>query len=214
MRILCLHGLYQNAETFTAKTQRMAERLAGKAKLQFVTAPHQVTPKVLSRKNSRALRPSQATMNYRAWWTPDRSKESASTDVQGELRESLRFLRDHLRDNPVDGILGFSQGASMASLMCTAEGIAATGLEPKFAILAAGRQHARMQHWYDEVRNDIPTLHMCGTGDRVNTATACCALADKFAGSELLTYKRGHSFPDDNDEAGDTIEAFLHRVSA
>jgi hypothetical protein len=51
-------------------------------------------------------------MDFRAWWT-----ELDNVNRYQALHESLEFLADILRRNPVDGIIGFSQGATLATML-------------------------------------------------------------------------------------------------
>lgn len=51
-------------------------------------------------------------MDFRAWWT-----ELDDTNRYQALHQSLEFLANLLRKNPVDGIVGFSQGATLATML-------------------------------------------------------------------------------------------------
>ncbi|KAG0048405.1 Ovarian cancer-associated protein 2 [Gryganskiella cystojenkinii] len=113
LRILCLHGYTQNAISFTKKTAAFRRSVKDVADLVYVTAPHVVPIPTLSTPEEReddeleSLEPE--ALPY-GWWT-------GQTHYKG-FEESLTQLRDVLeKQGPFDGIMGFSQGASMASLL-------------------------------------------------------------------------------------------------
>jgi len=102
-----------------------------------------------------------------------------------------------------DGVLGFSQGATLTSLLCTTQGIRATGFTPQFAIMVAGRANQEMCHWYDTVRPGIPSLHIWGKIDKINSSIKSKQLADGFAQKQVVEHPKGHLFP----ECSESIEA-------
>lgn len=135
VRVLCLHGMYQDARTFAAKTRHLC---AACPELQveyiYVDAPFTVVPPILARKQSAtaaASRPRSAkralagghkkhAAEFRAWWRPLGIHESDPSQLDRDRALLLSFLRDKLRElGTVDGVMGFSQGASLAAWMCS-----------------------------------------------------------------------------------------------
>ena len=51
-------------------------------------------------------------MDFRAWW-----KELDTVSRYSTLHQSLKVLTGMLRKNPVDGVIGFSQGATLATML-------------------------------------------------------------------------------------------------
>ncbi|KAF8940051.1 hypothetical protein BGZ47_007897 [Haplosporangium gracile] len=118
LRILCLHGYTQNALSFTKKTVVFRKCLKDIADLVYVTAPHIVPIPTLSTPEEREddklelenLEPEAVPYG---WWTSSPEKPH----YKG-FDESLKGLREVLeKQGPFDGVMGFSQGASMASLL-------------------------------------------------------------------------------------------------
>jgi len=168
----------------------------------------------------RVMKPSEATSlfdtkkmainadgDYRAWWKPPGDTDSNFVD---ELEDTLKCLTEALSTAQYDGVLGFSQGATLASLMCTARGIASTGYKPEFCILVAGRRcRGEVEDWYHEIDQEIPTLHMHGTKDKINSPAAAIQLAELFPQPcEVHSYEKGHVFPTGNEEVA-AIRSFL-----
>ncbi|CAO3568016.1 unnamed protein product [Mortierella alpina] len=116
LRILCLHGYTQNALSFTKKTAAFRKSLKDIADLVYVTAPHIVpiptleTPEEREQDELDNLEPEAVPYG---WWTSSPEKPQ----YKG-FDESLKGLRDVLeKQGPFDGVMGFSQGASMASIL-------------------------------------------------------------------------------------------------
>uniref|UniRef100_M4B8I9 Serine hydrolase domain-containing protein n=1 Tax=Hyaloperonospora arabidopsidis (strain Emoy2) TaxID=559515 RepID=M4B8I9_HYAAE len=127
LRLLCLHGIYQDAETFTVKTKPL-RGVSGIANVDFVylDGPFSVVPPILTRPNKRlSKRPSTSRQKkkseYRAWWRPLGIHEEVDA---GRLARDwdvlVSFLREQIDEiGDVDGVFGFSQGASLAAWMCS-----------------------------------------------------------------------------------------------
>ncbi|KAK6096634.1 dihydrofolate reductase [Batrachochytrium dendrobatidis] len=124
-KLLCLHGYTQNATVFRKRTAVFRKDISTHYELEFVTAPHQANVpartdatnvlSMLSKTLNDGSRngSSEDTDEQRAWWVAS----DCGTVYQG-LDESLKMLEQvwHSR-GPFDGILGFSQGATMAWLL-------------------------------------------------------------------------------------------------
>ncbi|KAG0370690.1 hypothetical protein BGZ54_004814 [Gamsiella multidivaricata] len=113
LRILCLHGYTQNALSFTKKTAVFRKSLKGIADL----APHVVPIPTLNtpeeRENDQLEEDSGPEAIPYGWWTSSPEKPQ----YKG-FDESLVGLREVLeKQGPFDGVMGFSQGASMASIL-------------------------------------------------------------------------------------------------
>ncbi|KAF8927567.1 serine hydrolase FSH [Dissophora ornata] len=116
LRILCLHGYTQNSISFTKKTAVFRKALKDIADLVYVTAPHIVPIPTLSTPEEREddqlenLEPEAVPYG---WWTssPERPQYKGFDQSLAGLREVLE------KQGPFDGVMGFSQGASMASIL-------------------------------------------------------------------------------------------------
>ncbi|EAL72836.1 DUF341 family protein [Dictyostelium discoideum AX4] len=99
LRILCLHGYKQNAVAFRSKTAVLRKSLKDIAEFIYVDAPHMVDE---SKGSSSWWRASKDGKEYRGW------------------EQTLDYLRNVFEtQGPFDGVIGFSQGAVLASLICS-----------------------------------------------------------------------------------------------
>lgn len=180
-RILCLHGLYQNGPVFSKKTQRLRAMLGGSVEFVYIDGPHSVTPKILLRKDNeeaplKRQRPVRHSSNdtsvvggpgYKAWWTPARCSLSREMAGDEELRTSLAHVGNFVREHgPFQAAMGYSQGASLLSLMCTRAGALEVGWVPELAIMVSGymSEFAPHRSMYESGLCQFPSV-ICPTAD-------------------------------------------------
>lgn len=132
LRILCFHGYLQNAKEFAGKMGSLRKALKSRAELIFVQAPHHV--------DAQQSISDPAVADARAWWSwedPDvagrPSLASSYTGVEGSLQAAAEAMAEH---EPVDGFLGFSQGAALTSLLLAQYQKQGKETKIKFAMLA------------------------------------------------------------------------------
>ncbi len=95
----------------------------------FIDGPFEVLPKVVQKNQNqqqkRRLKTKKTSLessHFRAWWraTPAEDYHMNYTQLQADQDELVQYLDGKLEEiGPLDGILGFSQGASLASWLCT-----------------------------------------------------------------------------------------------
>lgn len=114
-------------------------------------------------------------------------------------------------NGPFDGILGFSQGASMAHLLLAKEQKGEVKLGFRFAILFAGFLSLSSVHdCYTSLTFDIPTLHIYGTGDQIVLSTTSEKLKSVFSDSVAIVHEGGHFIPSMS-KYKDVFNGFLER---
>lgn len=173
-RVLCLHGMYQDARTFAAKTQHLCAACPElPVEYIYVDGPFTVVPPILTRKQSassaasrpRSAKRTQASAKkreteFRAWWRPLGIHQSDPSQLDRDRALLLSFLRDKLRElSEVDGVMGFSQGASLAAWMCSGQVV----LRPSRALLV----HVK---WGDTVLTRVDSLQY--VNDRENASSS------------------------------------------
>lgn len=106
-------------------------------------------------------------------------------------------VREYVRANgPFDGILGFSQGASMAHLLLAMEQLGEIKLGFRFAIFFSSFLSLSSVHdLYTSLRLDIPSLHIYGTGDQVVAYTNSEKLQTMFNDCASIVHDGGHFIP-------------------
>ncbi|XP_034280386.1 esterase OVCA2 [Pantherophis guttatus] len=178
LRLLCLHGYGQNAERFRARTGALRKALRGRARLLYLDAPHRLP--------AEGEPGPEGGAGPRGWWP-----ESAAGPEPGS---ALRAVAEALAAlGPVDGLLGFSQGAALAGLLCALRERGDGRFPFGFALLVAGFPVAEAAAAAGALR--VPSLHVFGRDDRVIPAAESRALAERFARPALLAHDGGHFVP-------------------
>ncbi|NXC31857.1 OVCA2 Esterase, partial [Campylorhamphus procurvoides] len=97
---------------------------------------------------------------------------------------------------PFDGLLGFSQGAALAAMVCALRARGDPRFPVRFAVLVAGfaSRAPEHEHFYrDPIA--LPTLHVVGDTDGVIAAALSRELARCFVEPVLLAHPGGHFIP-------------------
>lgn len=217
-RLLCLHGFCQNGAVLRAKTHALRKELqrTANASLVFLDAPHVLPPAA----DDAVDAPSGIRREKRTWWrtrSPSGSDVNHGADkVYEGFDESLQAVSMAFEEHGgFDGVLGFSQGAVFAHLVCAAACGWETGAEGvggisglKFGIMVAGfpTRDAGMQGMMEmdmrEGGMKIPSLHVWGRADTLVPPEGSEKLSELFeAGSrECVVHDGGHVVPQKKEE--------------
>ncbi|TYZ69386.1 hypothetical protein PybrP1_004735 [[Pythium] brassicae (nom. inval.)] len=228
LRLLCLHGMYQNAESFAAKTKHL--RADDVAEFVYLNGPFSVTPRVLAKPSSHShsnMQQEQALLKktsgrqreelFRAWWRPSGPQQAEPTQLARDRDALLAYLRVQLAElGEVDGVLGFSQGASLASWLCSAQARLELRWSPRVAVLIGSYAGPQQYSLDSGILASTNSLHMFGLNDHVVSAAKSRAVVDIFrdsqdSASQVLTavHSQGHVIP----KCGDAL-AQLHSFLA
>lgn len=138
----------------------------------------------------------------RGWWfsRSDRSYNALDvSDVCIGFEESVQLVKEvYERQGPFDGLLGFSQGAAFASLLCAMPQNSTGGfhLQFKFALLIAGFKSLLSAHSHLYCTPvDIPTFHVIGVNDSVIPTLASEDLLSFCQGAVVYRHSGGHYMP-------------------
>jgi dienelactone hydrolase len=157
------------------------------------------------------------SMNFRGWW-----KELDTINRYSTLHQTLQTLAAMLRANPVDGIIGFSQGATLAIMLaalCEAStspsrlaALASQGdplidIEPpqqpfKFALVSCG--HKGTDEFYDgfySPRLTTPVYFDVATLDHMIKPSLSEAWVQVSERSQVSIRNGGHWFPTSESDA-------------
>ncbi|CAN8075936.1 unnamed protein product [Agarophyton chilense] len=130
----------------------------------------------------------------RAWWIADRQR----TTYIG-LNHTISYLADVFKESHFDGVLGFSQGAVLASILCAVrEQPAFESLQ--FALLFSGFQSRATVHQpFYEKSIKVPSFHVWGEQDGIVPPKRSEELKDKFERQTRSHYvhQKGHLVPSD-----------------
>ena len=192
LRVLCLHGYRQNETIFRERSGALRKLVKKYIDFVFVTAPH-----VIPEDTNVAREDGE---QERGWWfsRPNRSYNALDvTDTCIGFEESLKFIQDVFESQgPFDGVLGFSQGAALVSLLCVLRNDLSNKIEFRFAILIAGFQSlvSPHQHMYSDPI-DCPSFHTIGSSDGVIPTHSSEELLSKFVNGTAYRHSGGHYVP-------------------
>ncbi|XP_029641671.1 esterase OVCA2 isoform X4 [Octopus sinensis] len=119
VRMLCIHGYRQNAQLFREKTGSFRKLLKNKVEFVFVSAPNKIP---VNTDDGEHEGKDIKDIDERGWWF---SREDKYFHAQEETNccigyeQSIEMIKNVLKEQgPFDGLFGFSQGASLVSLLC------------------------------------------------------------------------------------------------
>lgn len=209
-RILCLHGYTQNGSMFAKKTSAVRKALDKMGfDTVYMTGPVKIEVSDLnfdiSSEGGREID------NMRSWWPNSESNPDHLT-IDQALDE---IIADIERDGPYVGVLGFSQGAALAAILCQIIHTLHEAQEPlKFGLFYSGFK-SRLPEYakYYEKPISIPTIHIIGTLDTVVEEERTMKLYDACEPSKrvLLTHPGGHFVPNAKDILT-KVAAFVHNA--
>ncbi|KAJ1503066.1 Ovarian cancer-associated protein 2 [Coelomomyces lativittatus] len=198
LKILCLHGYLQNANVFKKRTSVLRKALQDIADLDYITAPHDA--------DEFMAKPDQPEdEGQRAWWNAREHPSSSTPEYVGYLT-SKQFIQKRLQTHgPYDGVLGFSQGASMAFTVspffrCV---ILISGFPPrdpttyphekKDPVLESSSTSSSLT----SSRLEVPSFHVMGETDRMVPLLQSQTLMTYYLNPIVYQHQGGHHVPMD-----------------
>ena len=153
------------------------------------------------------------------WWTYPKGQRSFTADAYKGAEESIEAVESALVDGGFCGLVGFSQGAILGSIIAAraALGEGVSGL--RFAVLCSGAVPKPYAPTLDRLRaagggGSVRTLHCLSAVDAMNPPEQGEALAAAFGPSaEVLWHDGGHAMPPPGEALKRTAE-FLDRAYA
>ncbi|XP_073526858.1 esterase OVCA2 isoform X2 [Phyllobates terribilis] len=189
LRVLALHGYWQNEHSFRERTGTLRKNLKKRAELVLISAPLTIPESEGQREDPRG------------WWFSDPEKSSFhamdETNSCAGLEESLDTVAKAFSElGPFDGILGFSQGAAFVAMLCALKQQGDPRFQFNFAILVGGFKSRATEHahFYSEAIT-VPSLHVYGDTDQVIPGEMSQELAAHFVNPLLHTHPGGHYIP-------------------
>ncbi|CAN6615809.1 family of serine hydrolases 3 [Trichomonascus vanleenenianus] len=202
-RILCLHGFVQNGPLFARKSSGVRKALSKIGyETVYLTAPVELAISDLPfdlNVGSLGGDSANGSSDMRSWWP-----NSESAPEHYSLDQAFEAIKESIaQDGPYDGVLGFSQGAGLAGILCQMMHKLHPDQPPlKFGVFYSGfrvkpEEH---QHYYTPPIS-TPTLHIMGTLDTVVSEERTMWLYNSCEESKrtLLTHPGGHFVPNGRD---------------
>ncbi|XP_065339437.1 esterase CG5412 [Cloeon dipterum] len=197
LRVLCIHGYRQNAEAFKGKIGSFRKIFKNKnVEFVFLNAPHEVPPIDTDGQNVTEEIPDQ-----RGWWFCSEDKKfSGKTFCEKGFgfEESLNLVEETFKtQGPFDGVLGFSQGATLTALLAAhSQSNPNSSIKFRFAILVAGfKSRCEAHAIYYKQKITHPTLQVMGETDNVIPREMSEELAECFENPTVLQHSGGHYVP-------------------
>ncbi|XP_071303863.1 esterase OVCA2 [Agelaius tricolor] len=191
LRLLALHGYRQSALRLRQRTGALRKALRGRAELVAIDAPHRLP--------SSAEDDPDGDDPPRGWWFsgPGTFEAGEAAAAPAGLEESLSAVAAALAEHgPFDGLLGFSQGAALAAMVCALRARGDPRFPVAFAVLVAAfaSRAPAHGHFYREPIA-LPSLHVVGDTDAVIAAALSRELAQCFVEPVVLSHPGGHFIP-------------------
>lgn len=193
LKVLCLHGYRQNETVFRERTGALRKLLKKDAEFVFISAPH-----VIPEPENLARPPNE---QERGWFfsKPEKAyKGIDQTDTCIGLEDSLEYLQTIFKEKgPFDGVLGFSQGACLLSLMSSSRYKETHGpFKYRFAIFFSGFKSLLIPHegLYSSLTS-LPTFHTIGRTDGIIPFQMSVDLTNLFVDPIIYAHSGGHYIP-------------------
>ncbi|XP_003708427.1 esterase AGAP003155 isoform X2 [Megachile rotundata] len=196
LRILALHGYAQSDITFKSKLGSLRKGFKREIEFTFLRAPH----KVSMQKNFGI----DETEEGYGWWfnTEDHIfKATIPSNLSVGFEDSIAVIEKIFQESgPFDGILGFSQGAAFAVILCFMQQKNLLQIKFDFAIIISGFKSLCKPHtMYYDGKISIPSLHIYGETDQVIPAESAKEINEMFINKVTLTHIGGHYVPSKKD---------------
>lgn len=220
-------GFGQNGDFFRVKLQKLQIHLEATFSDQYPGGISMIFPDGPVELSSDTTISPAGDVNMRAWW-----KTLDDTSLYPELPSSLASLAELLRSDPVDGIIGFSQGACTA-MMLTAlcegtmdrsaalrkQGAPIDLIDPpqapfKFAIACCGFSgNPEFYSGFYEPKIETPNLHLIANWDTMVAPEQSARLVQACVKPKVVGHKGGHHVPMDKRHLG-VISDFIGEACA
>ena len=193
LKVLCLQGYRQNETVFRERSGAFRKLVKKYMEFTFISAPH-VIPGAANR--SRAENEQE-----RGWWfsRPEKSYNALDkTEHCIGFEDTLKLIQETFESQgPFDGVMGFSQGAALLSLLCVLRSDPSNDIDFKFTIFFAGFKSLVSPHasMYSGHSIDCPSFHTIGSTDAVIPSQSSEELLDMFVKPVAYRHDGGHYVP-------------------
>ncbi|KAI9913860.1 hypothetical protein PsorP6_006448 [Peronosclerospora sorghi] len=199
IRILCLHGWRTSGSILEHQTSALRQAFGSRVEFRYVDAPWRASGPVpeLVRSFYGDKGP------FYEWWDAVKQQDRETLRYEG-FEHSLDYLTAQVQAfGPIDAVLGFSQGAAMATLL-TAHYVSNYGYVPwKCCILICGLypRNLETQELLEAAKTstdgaiDVPSVHVVGKTDPL--ASKSEILVQSFTKTKRVRFEHeeGHKFP-------------------
>lgn len=195
LNVLCLHGKEQNAELFRSRLGRIPVKAKAYARFHIVDAPYELPLK------------DGDQVCMRSWYHRDASGQYDLPSID----HSIRYLHEIWEGDsgPFHGILGFSQGGTMAAIMASQQQLF-KGLQFIICYGAPDVKHDR----YASIPSAIRSLHFAGKSDAVVAMESSKSLFSRFSDGLFIEHEQGHCIPMKADYIATTVDFIIANLQS
>ncbi|VDK79253.1 unnamed protein product [Litomosoides sigmodontis] len=198
LRILCLHGYQQSATVFRSKSGSFRRPMKKYVDFVFMNAPHEVEWEHGSETDTGST--CVAPADCRGWWYVSKRFHTRKVKDHEGFEESVQAVVDFARkEGPFDGILGFSQGATLAFLLSALKQRGDVNIDFRFLILISGfpSRNCEQQKLNEMVQSNLPCLHVYGKSDKIVSYELSAKLVELFDKDMVVVVEHpgGHMMP-------------------
>lgn len=179
-KILCFHGYMQNDEILRIKSGAF-RKLFKNCTFEYINAPN-----IIDINNS---------MPLRAWVADD--------NLDDWHFNSLKIIKEHMKNKEYDGFIGFSQGALIIHhfLAELSLNIDQAIKIPKFIIFisALKSNHPSHQKYYENIQINIKSLHIYGNNDAIVDKNKSIEFSSFYTNKIVYEHDGKHYIPSHRD---------------
>lgn len=204
LRILVFHGRTQNGRLFKSRVTKLRTAVKDLAELIFIDAPHLCEEE----NHSESIPDIFHKGDKRCWWYVDDTPQG-EYHYHGLDKTLLELGNLFLTHAPIDGVIGFSQGSILTSILAA--------LRPKrfdFSFLISISGHAArdtkfVSHFTPGAIEGLPSLHIIAQQDTKISPALSEFYAECFSNPEAVVSKHEGSHFSPNKWPLNTIAQFL-----
>ncbi|KAF4318925.1 hypothetical protein BBO99_00007912 [Phytophthora kernoviae] len=211
-RVLCLHGYRQDALKLRGRIAALRRTFKSSVEFVCLDAPFEVPYEPTTEEHANTGETGENVKQLK-WCDFKRDNETGEFLLE-RVEESLEYIASFVKtEGPFDGIFGFSQGGSMASMIMQRQ-VSSTEspFAFRFAIFVSAGAIGDPKYTSDQ-KVDLPSLHIIGETDAVVGNDRSRILMDIFVNPTLLMHPGGHYIPT-NKEPKDAFRAFFKELPA
>ena len=197
LRLLCLHGNGTSGSILKRQLHPLA-KACPELELFFLDGAHETHAF-----NHMVAKVFGEAKHYR--YMERRRRADSDGDEYGGIAEAVAHAEAAYKEHRCDGVLGFSQGANLATMLC-----AHLETKPRLCVCFCGtlfgwEAQPECAGWFDSPLR-VPSVHIVGRHDSI--AATSVKLSTLFSEPRLLYHESDHRpFPPGPDEATPLAEA-------
>ncbi|KAK8556718.1 hypothetical protein V6N13_064729 [Hibiscus sabdariffa] len=205
-RVLCLHGFRTSGEILKKMIGKWPESVLGNFDFDFLDGPY----------------PARGKSDVESIYDPPYYEWYQVNEIECvHFEECVEYLEDYMiKHGPFDGLLGFSQGGMLASVIpqLQTEGTAFTKVPKiKFVIIISGFALRELKSGPPKLLAnaysfpiDCPSIHVIGEKDFLKERNY--QLMKLFVNPFLIHHSVGHTVPKLDEEGLETMNKFIEKI--